>query len=266
MAKDPALLFYTSEFMAETASMNNEERGQYIMIICQQHKFGHISESVMQRLCHGNAGEMVMSLLSVDSEGRYFVPRIDVEIERRAQHAEKQRENAFKRWNKDDADALPSQCDGIADAMPLITTTDTTTLTDTNTSTNSKQNNSSRAKKLNAADLIPASWNREEFNDLWAQFVQMRKEKRKPLTVVAIKRAIEKIQAEAGADWSKAKAVIEQTLERGWDGFFPVKAQEAAKQPARPSSDPAVEPDYWTKRFESKMEEQRKRLIKPQAQ
>ena len=40
--KDPAFLFYSSDFLSGTMLMNNEEIGIYIKLICLQHQQGHL--------------------------------------------------------------------------------------------------------------------------------------------------------------------------------------------------------------------------------
>ena len=42
MAKDPAFLFYTSDFLTGTMFMNMEEKGIYITLLCVQHQHGGI--------------------------------------------------------------------------------------------------------------------------------------------------------------------------------------------------------------------------------
>ena len=38
--KDPAVLFYTSDFLGGAALMNMKERGQYITLLCLQRERG----------------------------------------------------------------------------------------------------------------------------------------------------------------------------------------------------------------------------------
>ena len=44
MAKDPALLFYTGDFLVGTITMNYEQRGKYITLLCLQHQQGFLTE------------------------------------------------------------------------------------------------------------------------------------------------------------------------------------------------------------------------------
>ena len=40
MAKDPAILFYTSDFLTGTLFLDMKERGQYITMLCLLHQHG----------------------------------------------------------------------------------------------------------------------------------------------------------------------------------------------------------------------------------
>ena len=51
MAKDPAILFYTSDFMSGTVTMTDEQRGQYIMLLCLQHQKCFLTEKDMLKIC-----------------------------------------------------------------------------------------------------------------------------------------------------------------------------------------------------------------------
>ena len=109
MAKDPAFLFYSSDFLTGTMLMTNEQVGIYIRLLCFQHQHGKITPDDMQSLCGGIANAKIISKFSVDEEGNYFNERLDSEMIKRKKHSDKQKENANKRW----------QCHRIPNAMPL---------------------------------------------------------------------------------------------------------------------------------------------------
>lgn len=58
MAKDPAVLFYTSDFLTGTALMNYEEKGRYIYLLCLQHQMGGISQDHMKIICESYEDHM----------------------------------------------------------------------------------------------------------------------------------------------------------------------------------------------------------------
>ena len=82
MSKDPAILFYTGDFLNGCTDLTFEERGQYITLLCLQHQKGHLSEKTI-RLSVGSVSVDVLKKFSKDENGNYFNDRMDVEIEKR---------------------------------------------------------------------------------------------------------------------------------------------------------------------------------------
>lgn len=109
MAKDPAFLFYSSDFLTGTMAMSDAEVGQYIRLLCFQHQSGHINAVAMQRLCGGTPTASVLDKFTRDENGDFYNERLEEEVIKRKKHSEKQKENANMRWHKS----------GIATAMPL---------------------------------------------------------------------------------------------------------------------------------------------------
>jgi len=100
-----------------------EERGQYITLLCLQHQKGHLTEKMI-RLCCGNATADVLAKFQQDDDGLFFNARLEIEIDKRKAHAEKQRVRAIDGWKKRknqtcDTDATASTT-AYATAMPLV--------------------------------------------------------------------------------------------------------------------------------------------------
>ena len=95
MAKDPAFLFYSSDFLNGVSDLTMEERGQYITLLCLQHQKGSLSEKTI-RLTVGSVSVDVMRKFVKDKEGNYFQSRLKEEIEKRANFTESRRNNGFK--------------------------------------------------------------------------------------------------------------------------------------------------------------------------
>mgnify|MGYP003341454535 FL=1 len=122
MAKDPAFLFYSSDFLSGVQDLTMEERGQYITLLCLQHQKGHLTEKMI-RLCCGNAAADVMAKFRQDDEGLFFNQRLEDEVGKRKAHTEKQRARAIDGWKKRknnnyDTDAAASTT-ANATALPL---------------------------------------------------------------------------------------------------------------------------------------------------
>ena len=82
MSKDPAILFYTGDFLNGCMDLTFEERGQYITLLCLQHQKGHLSEKTI-RLSVGLVNSDVMGKFIQDENGNYFNSRMDEEINKR---------------------------------------------------------------------------------------------------------------------------------------------------------------------------------------
>ena len=100
MGKDPAVLFYTSDFLGGVTLMSMKERGQYITLLCLQRERGHMTEADMRKAIGGKLSTELRGKFTSDAEGKLYNVRMDVEIGKRAAHCEQQREKIQKRWQK----------------------------------------------------------------------------------------------------------------------------------------------------------------------
>jgi uncharacterized protein YdaU (DUF1376 family) len=99
MSKDPAFLFYSSDFLTGTMLMTDEQVGKYIRLLCIQHQKGRLSEKDMLKIC-GSYDEDIFSKFHKDEAGLYYNERLEAEINRRLAYSESRRKNREKK-NKD---------------------------------------------------------------------------------------------------------------------------------------------------------------------
>jgi len=99
MAKDPAFLFYSSDFLSGIQDLTMEERGQYITLLCVHHQKGRLTEKMI-RLCCGNATADVLAKFRQDKDGFFYNERLEEEMEKRKSHSEKQRQRAVDGWER----------------------------------------------------------------------------------------------------------------------------------------------------------------------
>ncbi len=95
MAKDPAFLFYSSDFLNGVADLTMEERGQFITLLCLQHQKGTLTDKTI-RLSLGSVSVDVLCKFSKDKDGNFFNERLNEEIEKRIQFTESRRNNGSK--------------------------------------------------------------------------------------------------------------------------------------------------------------------------
>lgn len=98
--KDPAFLFYSSDFLSGTMLMTDEEVGQYIKLLCLQHQKGHLKEKDMLNICK-SYNEDIFSKFKKDEEGNYYNERLEYEANKRKAYSESRRNNRKKKDEKE---------------------------------------------------------------------------------------------------------------------------------------------------------------------
>lgn len=93
--KDPAFLFYSSDFLSGTMLMSDEQIGQYIKLLCLQHQKGHLKEKDMLNICK-TYDEDIFSKFKKDEEGNYYNERLELEATKRQNYTESRRRNLKK--------------------------------------------------------------------------------------------------------------------------------------------------------------------------
>lgn len=94
MAKDPAVLFYTSDFLSGTYTMTDEQVGKYIRLLCFQHQKGVLSEKDMLNICK-TYDEDIYSKFTKTEEG-YYNEKMRNETVRRKSYTESRKNNRLK--------------------------------------------------------------------------------------------------------------------------------------------------------------------------
>ena len=97
--KDPAFLFYSSDFLSGTMLMTDEEIGQYIKLLCLQHQKGHLKEKDMLNICK-TYNEDIFSKFIKDADGNYYNERLEYEANKRKAYSESRRNKRKKKEEK----------------------------------------------------------------------------------------------------------------------------------------------------------------------
>jgi hypothetical protein len=92
MSKDPAVLFYTSDFLSGTFTMTNEQVGKYIRLLCLQHQKGKLSEKDMLSICSAYDVD-IWDKFKIE-DGVFINERMYNEAIRRQKFSESRRNNA----------------------------------------------------------------------------------------------------------------------------------------------------------------------------
>ena len=94
MAKDPAVLFYTSDFLTGTILLSNEQKGMYITLLCLQHQKGLLSEKDMLSVCKTYDEDVFNKFIK--TEDGYYNERMKIEHEKRSNFCKSRRDSVLK--------------------------------------------------------------------------------------------------------------------------------------------------------------------------
>lgn len=144
MGKDPAVLFYTSDFLSSTQGLTMAEIGQLIKLICVQHQTGHLTKKSI-KLSVGTVSRDVLGFFELDENGLYYNKRLDDEVIRRAKYSESRQRNAKKRYENKNT---------YADASAMHIETETKTKTETKTETVNEAENSIKKNKYGELENV----------------------------------------------------------------------------------------------------------------
>lgn len=93
MAKDPAVLFYTSDFLTGTVLMSNEQVGIYIRLLCIQHQHGRINKVYFNTIVTNN--DLIRKKFIEDDRGFYNI-RLEEESLRRSAYIASRSKNRIQ--------------------------------------------------------------------------------------------------------------------------------------------------------------------------
>ena len=98
MAKDPAVLLYTQDFLVGTLSMTDEQRGKYIYLLCLQHQKGKLTLVDLKSKLTDEDIE-VAERFPLQADGFYYNQRMYDESIKRKNYTESRRSNRTKKTN-----------------------------------------------------------------------------------------------------------------------------------------------------------------------
>ena len=115
MAKDPAFLFYTSDFLTGTMTMNNEQVGKYIRLLCLQHQKGILTEKDMLFICQSYDEDIYSKF--IQSKDGFYNERLRLESEKRALYSLSRASNRSKLNKKQSKKHMKKICKSYVQHM-----------------------------------------------------------------------------------------------------------------------------------------------------
>lgn len=98
MAKDPAFLFYPSDFLTGTMFMNNEQIGIYVRLLCSQHQHGGIIDKYSFNALVGE--NILIRNKFIEVETGFYNERLAIEMDKRNKKSNNMSETAKEVWKK----------------------------------------------------------------------------------------------------------------------------------------------------------------------
>lgn len=195
--------FNVGDYRRDTMHLTLVEHGIYRQLLDSYYlNEGPISKSkddLMRSLCVRNADEKeafnrIVLEFFLEIDGTLIHRGCDKVIQQFHKKSDSARVSAKSRWEKNDANAMRTQCDGNATHNPIPIT-----------------HNPIKTKQRSRALQCPPGVS----SSVWEDFLAVRKAKRSPVTETAIK-SIEREAEKSG--WSLEQALAECAA-RGWVGF-----------------------------------------------
>ncbi len=113
MGKDPAILFYTQDWLTGTMFFSFEQKGKYITLLCAQHQLGGLINKDDFMAVVGD--DIVVKNKFVETDDGFYNERLMNEMEKRSIKSTNLSANAKIRWDKH----KQKQCKGNAIAADL---------------------------------------------------------------------------------------------------------------------------------------------------
>lgn len=128
--KDPAFLFYSSDFLTGTLTMTNEQVGKYIRLMCLQHQKWELSEKDMLFICDSYDKDIWNKFIT-DEDGSYFNERLRDEMIRRSEYSESRRKNRLGKGKEVKSKEKKGDNISLTYDKHMETETETETITNT---------------------------------------------------------------------------------------------------------------------------------------
>ena len=203
MAKDPAVLFYTSDFLTGVRRMTYEQVGKYITLLCMQHQYGSLTEKDMMHIC-GTYDEDIWLKFEKTDAG-FINKRMHEEAEKRKKYSESRRNNKLNSTKKQDMINISSSYDKHMENENEIEVV-----------------NRNKIQKKEKEEMVFISPNWE---DAWKGWMEYKKVEHgnKFKSSKTEQTAINNLVEISGGDLETAKKVINQSISNNYKGLFKLK-------------------------------------------
>lgn len=220
--KDPAFLFYSSDFLSGTMLMADEEVGQYIKLLCLQHQKGHLKEKDMLNICK-TYNEEIFSKFKKDEEGNYYNERLEYETNKRKAYSESRRNNRKKKEEKETYEQdMKNICNSYEEHMGNENRNENINITEIKNKDNRGMGKEEKKRKT-FEDVFNENQFSEDLEATIKDFIDMRKTIKKPMTSKALELLIKNLNKLTNLEEEKI-AILNQSIEHSWQTVYPLKS------------------------------------------
>lgn len=215
MAKDPAVLFYTNDFLTGTFTMSDEQVGKYIKLLCLQHQKGLLSEKDMLSICKSYDEDIFAKFIKTDAG--FYNQRMKDEADKRKQYSESRRKNKMK---KKDDEHMINISESYDKHMENENENEIVNI-------NKDKNESKNAKSKTDVALVFIS---NEWQELWQGWVEHKRSqfKDKYKTAQSEQIAINQLVEMSGGEIETAREIVKASVSNLWKGLFKLKINNNA--------------------------------------
>ena len=209
MAKDPAFLFYPSDFLTGTMFMTNEQIGIYIRLLCSQHQHGGIIDKDSFNALVGS--NLLIKNKFIETETGFYNERLTIEMDKRNKKSNNMSDTAKEVWKKRKEQKQYNCTKNEYKSNTNVSKNDTNVIQTVDVNRN-------RNKDINR-NYIDSDF-LEIFNK-WMQYKNDRKEKYKSeLSEKSFYNSLIKL---SNNNPIIAEQIIEQSISNNWAGIFELK-------------------------------------------
>lgn len=224
MSKDPAFLFYYQDFFTGISDMTNEEAGAYIRCLCIQASKCGITEKHMKNICCTNdVHEYIKTKFVFNNETQLFEnTRLKEEISKRQKYSESRSNN--RKGTKKDTVSINNKSKTYVKHMEDEIENEDEIKDELENKKKPKE------KKENLEVIYP--FNTENFIGEWLSW-KIYKSKEfnfKYKSVQSEQAGLTELSNLSGKNETKAIAIINQSIAKGWKGFFELKNNTSTAQ------------------------------------
>jgi len=219
MAKDPAFLFYTSDFLTGTMFLSHEQTGIYIRLLCSQHQHGGIIDKVSFNSLVGTHD--ILRAKFIETETGFYNERLAIEVDLRAKKSSNMSQTAKEVWEKRKQErALAEQKKNKRNTNVQKNDTNVLQTEDVNEDVNTNEN---KGLKL--------PYTSELFLENWKILTGQKKWNKK--SAAALQASLNILAKETEQD---AIQMMQNSIAGEWQGLFPLtkKPQQPTEQERKP--------------------------------